>query len=104
MLASLTSHRPWRSTALGLGTSAAHLAGGQALLTASLQPMPPRSSGRLRRCRSPRPGTEMWEPGAAASPLPRTRSLLIKPLSICRRLHGSSPSALAERWRYRRAD
>lgn len=62
MLASLTSHRPWRSTALGLGTSAAHLAGGQALLTASLQPMPPRSSGRLRRCRSPRPARRCGSP------------------------------------------
>lgn len=52
----------------------------------------------------PPPGRKMWEPRAATSPLPQTRLLLIKPLSICRRLHGSGPSALAQRWRYRRAD
>lgn len=69
-------------------------------------PLTPRAGcrGQTASVPLPLPGRKMWEPRAAASPLPQTCSLLIKPLSICRRLHGSSPSALAQRWRYRRVD
>lgn len=82
---------------------------GRPPLALSLQVMAPCTAGRVlwAGCIGavpPSPGRKMWEPRAAASPLPQTRSLLIKPLSICLRLHGSSPSALAQCWQYYRAD